>query len=146
MSERLSAAGFAVLDEGFLDMPEYALDPQSLLMETTWVCSWFARVLERANSLKDHAGVHGGRPSVFVADRSPFSAVCYGNKGHLLEPVIREHIEEVRGRGHGRGGEGGGGGECMCGSVVRQWAGASGAAAVPLSNMFLCTRFDTQHF
>jgi hypothetical protein len=34
-------AGFWVLDEAFLDMPSYALHPQSLLMETTWVCSWY---------------------------------------------------------------------------------------------------------
>lgn len=36
-----SEAGFWTLDEAFLDMPEYALHPQSLLMETSWVCSWW---------------------------------------------------------------------------------------------------------
>ena len=32
---------------------------------------------------------------IFIADRSPFSAVLYGSNGHLLEPVIREHLREV---------------------------------------------------
>ncbi len=32
---------------------------------------------------------------IFIADRSPFSAVFYGSNGHLLEPVIREHLREV---------------------------------------------------
>ena len=34
-------------------------------------------------------------PQIFIADRSPFSAVLYGANGHLLEPVIREHLNEV---------------------------------------------------
>lgn len=76
-----------------MDMPAYALHPQSLLMETTWVCSWFERLLEKASTLDSDER----RRAVFVADRSPFSAVFYSRrKGHLLEPLIREHIEEVR--------------------------------------------------
>jgi hypothetical protein len=42
--QRFRDAGYAVLDEAFLDMPPcpYALHPQSLLMETSWVVtvSW----------------------------------------------------------------------------------------------------------
>ena len=36
------------------------------------------------------------RRQVIIADRSPFSAVFYGNCGHLLEPIIREQIKEIR--------------------------------------------------
>ena len=45
-------ADFWVLDEGFMDMPDYALHPQSLLMETTWVCQWFTRLLKKMSELK----------------------------------------------------------------------------------------------
>ena len=80
-------------DEGFMNMPDYALHPQSLLMETSWVCSWFTRLL------KHNAGVEEGAPprAVFV-DRSPFSAVFYASNatGSLLTPVIRQHIVEMR--------------------------------------------------
>jgi hypothetical protein len=33
---------------------------------------------------------------VLIADRSPYSAVFYSHNGHLLEPVIREHIKELK--------------------------------------------------
>ena len=32
---------------------------------------------------------------IFIADRSPFSAVYYAAHGHLLEPLIREQMKEV---------------------------------------------------
>jgi hypothetical protein len=47
---------FWVLDEGFMDMPEYALHPQSLLMETSWVVNWFMRLLKHASEIKDKDG------------------------------------------------------------------------------------------
>ena len=74
-------------------MPDYALHPQSLLMETSWVCSWFTRLL------KHNAGVaEDAPPRVVFVDRSPFSAVFYAsnNTGSLLTPVIQEHIKEMR--------------------------------------------------
>jgi len=76
-----------------MNMPDYALHPQSLLMETSWVCSWFTRLL------KHNAGVaEGAPPRVVFVDRSPFSAVFYAsnNTGGLLTPVIQEHIKEMR--------------------------------------------------
>jgi len=84
-------AGYRVLDEAFLDMPKYALHPQSLLMETKWVVSWFERILRLASEdrSKDQPD------EVFIADRSPFSAVFYAANGHLLEPLIREQMKEV---------------------------------------------------
>lgn len=83
-----AAAGYPVLNEAFLDLPPAGLHPQSLLMETAWVCDWFRRVLALATRPE-------GAPSLVVVDRSPFSAVLYGHKGELLESVIRAHIEEV---------------------------------------------------
>jgi len=44
LCRRFEETGFDVLDEAFLDMPEYMLHPQSLLMETTWVCAWYVYV------------------------------------------------------------------------------------------------------
>ncbi|RLN87978.1 hypothetical protein BBJ28_00025007 [Nothophytophthora sp. Chile5] len=89
LCEEFEAQGYNVLDEAFMDMPSYALHPQSLLMETSWVCSWFERVLRLA------ARVPRGRQQVFIADRSPFSAVLYSAHGQLLAPVIREQMREV---------------------------------------------------
>lgn len=82
-------AGFGTLDEAFLDMPEYALHPQSLLMETSWVCAWFERVLKKASE-------GDTKNEIYIADRSPFSAVFYASKGHLLKEVIAAQLEEVR--------------------------------------------------
>lgn len=81
-------AGHVVLDEGFLDMPNTVLHPQSLLMESTWVCSWFRRLVDVA--LKSNK-------LALIADRSPLSAVFYAlRNGQVLEPMIRACIEEVR--------------------------------------------------
>ncbi|KAL0589942.1 hypothetical protein ABG067_001908 [Albugo candida] len=89
----MRARGYPVLDEAFLDMPSYSLDPQSLLMETYWVCNWFQSILRLENRLclasarKNH--------TVFV-DRSPYSAVFYARKGHLLQPLIQEQMQEIQ--------------------------------------------------
>ncbi|RLN52887.1 hypothetical protein BBJ29_005331 [Phytophthora kernoviae] len=40
-------------------------------METSWVCSWFERVLRLADRVKP------GRKQVFIADRSPFRVQFY---------------------------------------------------------------------
>lgn len=77
-----------------MDMPSYALHPQSLLMETAWVCSWFERVLRLASRVRKEKEPEN-RKQVYIADRSPFSAVLYASHGHLLEPVIREQMREV---------------------------------------------------
>ncbi|KAA0153275.1 hypothetical protein FNF27_01177 [Cafeteria roenbergensis] len=85
-------SGFTVLDEAFMDMPAYALHPQSLLMETMWATQWFRHVLEKASKLAPEERSR----AVFVADRSPFSAVFYSRRdGALLEPVIRSQIGEI---------------------------------------------------
>ena len=80
-----------------MDMPAYALHPQSLLMETTWVCQWFTRLLKKMSENKAAGGGLPGMEQVFIADRSPFSACFYSRRaGELLDPVIREQIKEVR--------------------------------------------------
>ena len=74
-----------MLDEAFFDMPKFALHPQSLVMETLWVTHWIQRLLRKQAEI----GTANGKDAIFVADRSPYSAVFYAkNNGSLLEPVI----------------------------------------------------------
>ncbi|TMW65416.1 hypothetical protein Poli38472_008058 [Pythium oligandrum] len=94
LCEEFEARGYRVLDEAFMDVPSYALHPQTLLMETSWVCSWFERVLRLASRVRLDKTMQN-RPHVYIADRSPFSAVFYARTGRLLEPVIRAQQEEV---------------------------------------------------
>ncbi|GMI35404.1 hypothetical protein TeGR_g11941, partial [Tetraparma gracilis] len=102
LTQQFESAGFKTLDEAFLTMPSAKIGPQSLLMETQWVCSWFLRLLNLVDDKqKEGDKATAGLDEVYVCDRSPFSAVCYSNRGgvssgHLLEEVIREHIREVR--------------------------------------------------
>ncbi|GMH53985.1 hypothetical protein TrST_g11913 [Triparma strigata] len=86
--------GYKTLDEAFLDMPHVpAMSPQTMLMESVWIGNWFIRLLNLADK-QGEEGVSG--EEIFIADRSPFSAVCYaGSRGPLLEPVIRAQMEEV---------------------------------------------------
>lgn len=93
--EKFEKAGYDILDEAFLDIADYSLHPQSLLMETTWVCAWFERVLKLSQKRKQQN--IGTQPEqILITDRSPFSAVFYANHGHLLEAIIRQHIKEVQ--------------------------------------------------
>ncbi|RHY69548.1 hypothetical protein DYB37_003877 [Aphanomyces astaci] len=88
LCNEFAANGFRILDENFLDMPAHSLHPQSLFMETKWVCSWFDRVLQLSHKPNTQR-------QVFFADRSPFSAVFYAAHGKLLEPLIRAQMDEV---------------------------------------------------
>ena len=90
--EEFAKTGFETLDEAFLDMPSYAnLHPQSVLMETNWICAWFQRILQEASKTT------GGR-RVVIVDRSPLSAVFYtrNGQGKLLAPIIDAQIQELR--------------------------------------------------
>lgn len=75
-------------------MPSYGLHPQSLVMETSWICSWFERILKFAKEYEKSGGSHEN--IVFIADRSPFSAVLYCNYGNLLKPIIEQQLKEVK--------------------------------------------------
>ena len=79
------------MDEAFLDMPSYcSLHPQSLLMETNWICGWFQRILQEAHGADEK--------KVLIVDRSPLSAVFYtrSKQGKLLAPLIAAQIKELR--------------------------------------------------
>lgn len=92
LCKTFSDNGYEILDEAFLDMPEFSLHPQSLIMETLWICKWFKRLLEKQVTLKTSAD----SPTIFIADRSPFSAVFYSeHKGDLLDPLIQSMIEDL---------------------------------------------------
>lgn len=81
LCSRFRRNGFAVQDEAFLDMPDYMLHPQSLLMETTWVCSWFEQLLRRKAAMdkksqqeQEGAGTpshEGGEGSVATGNTGP---------------------------------------------------------------------------
>lgn len=75
-------------DENYVTMPDSALHPQSLTCEITWVVAWFKRILQ----------VHSQNPNLdtlFISDRSPFSAVFYAKNGALLLPIIQHQIKEL---------------------------------------------------
>jgi deoxyadenosine/deoxycytidine kinase len=87
-----------------MTMPNKLLHPQSLLMETTWVCQWFQRLIDSVAVTGGRTTTEGGgAPAsspppcpVVIADRSPFSAMFYARRGGaLLEPSIRTFVEEV---------------------------------------------------
>jgi len=87
-------AGFPVLDEAFLDMHAFALHPQTLTMETIWVAHWIQRLLQRQQDTECSAP--GLRDQIYIADRSPYSAVFYAkNRGELLHPLIEQMIKEL---------------------------------------------------
>eukprot|EP00163_Fabomonas_tropica_P015069 TRINITY_DN2747_c0_g1_i2.p2 TRINITY_DN2747_c0_g1~~TRINITY_DN2747_c0_g1_i2.p2 ORF type:complete len:168 (+),score=35.10 TRINITY_DN2747_c0_g1_i2:187-690(+) len=89
--------GFKVLDEAFVDMEDLALHPQTLLMETQWLSHWFERLLRRNIELKETANLTGdSRETIYIADRSPYSAEFYAKSGgSLLGPVIKAQLKEL---------------------------------------------------
>ena len=83
----LKEQGYHVLYENFLDMPKYGLKPQCFTIEIIWVTKWIERLL----ALKDIVP----EDTVFYADRSPFSVLFYAPRGHILEPMLNELIEDL---------------------------------------------------
>jgi thymidylate kinase len=80
--------GYQVLDEAFIDMPSTCLHPQTITMETVWLANWMTRLLRIKDS--DDAS------EVYIADRSPYSAVYYAPHGELLRPIIDAQVAELR--------------------------------------------------
>lgn len=74
--------GGQVIDEGFLDMPQLGLGPQTHTMEIIWVAEWLKRVLSLP-------------PGVYFADRGLYSAVLYATHGRDLQQSIKHMIDEV---------------------------------------------------
>jgi thymidylate kinase len=88
----LKSSGNDVIDEGFLDMPKFALNPQSFTMELLWVAKWIERILSiRENNIESS----GQDRKLIYADRSPFSALFYAPNGDLMREVIKKAIENM---------------------------------------------------
>lgn len=91
--QQFSDHGFKVVDEHFLNMESYSLHPQTLTMEHMWVAHWMQRLLQMHH---DQQRSGASKHSVFIADRSPYSAVFYSKRGgHFLEPLIQEMLREL---------------------------------------------------
>jgi thymidylate kinase len=82
----LKDRGYNILDEGFLDMPTFDLNPQSFTMELIWVSRWIERALELKKS----------SPAVYFADRSPYSALLYAENGLLMKPIIQQMLRDLK--------------------------------------------------
>ncbi|KAJ6240334.1 deoxynucleoside kinase [Anaeramoeba flamelloides] len=95
LASQCEEAGIKILDEAFLDLPKYALHPQTLTMELQWVSNWFQRILKKCYDMQQNRNEEDAIP-LFIADRSPFSAVYYASNGEVLEPVIRKMIQELK--------------------------------------------------
>lgn len=93
--EEIKNRGLSVLDEGFLNMPEFALSPQSHTMEFIWISQWITRALElRKNNIDNDNSA-----TIYYADRSPFSALLYASRGSLLESSLKYMIAELAAAG-----------------------------------------------
>mmetsp|Transcript_43048 Transcript_43048/g.111465 ORF Transcript_43048/g.111465 Transcript_43048/m.111465 type:complete len:188 (-) Transcript_43048:1736-2299(-) len=75
-------------------MPQSSLHPQSLTCEMTWTSNWFQRLLKFHQEGRERERENDQQ--IYIADRSPYSAVFYAHHGHLLGPVIDEQINELR--------------------------------------------------
>ena len=69
-------------------------------MESIWTSMWFERLLQKQTAIEaeDKSGPETvSKEKIFVADRSPYSAVLYarGGYGSLLEPLIRRQTKEL---------------------------------------------------
>ena len=90
---------FNILDEGFLDMPSFSLHPQTLLMESIWLSRWYERLLKMEQELREASLARGEAPkeTIFIADRSPYSAEFYAKSGNaILGPLIKEQLKSLR--------------------------------------------------
>ncbi len=82
-----------MLDEAFVDMPQFSLHPQTLVMENLWVAKWIERCLQKQKEVRQRDGTD---QTIFFADRSPYSAIFYGGPdGKLLEPLIQAQLKQL---------------------------------------------------
>lgn len=93
----LKSRGCNILDEGFLDMPDFDLPAQSFTVELLWVARWVERVLAIARNCA--GGSADAPPLVYFADRSPYSAMLYAPNGVLFKPVIYEMMRDLAAAG-----------------------------------------------
>ena len=78
VAEAFAAAGVACMDEGFMDQPVSLLHPQSLLSETSWVVSWFQRLMDHVMAARKAATASA------AAAASSTSTSPYGSAGPLV--------------------------------------------------------------
>lgn len=104
--ETIKKLGHPVLDENFIGMPQLGLRPQSFTMELIWICKWFERALRLKNMLAEGGAtlvdtssadspVLPRAPTVYFADRSPYSAILYAEWGLLLKPIIAQNLVDL---------------------------------------------------
>lgn len=85
--ESLESLGKNILDEGFLDMPDFNIPMSSMTYELIWVARWIERILELRKT--DPNGV-------YYADRSPYSALIYAENGVLMKPIIHQMLRDLK--------------------------------------------------
>lgn len=78
----LKSRGAHTLSEGFLDMPNFGIGPQTHTMEIIWVAKWLEKVLALA-------------PGVYFADRGLYSAVLYADRGRDMQLSLKHIHDEL---------------------------------------------------
>jgi len=81
----LQKMGFPVLDEGFIDMPNFSLHPQTFTMESIWVSNWIQRVLQVPQTSRRASfqiPFESNREFVFILSRF---ALCFGSRAQRQE-------------------------------------------------------------
>ena len=85
----LANMGFNILNEEFLELPEYGLGPNSMIKKFNWVNNMFDKILafnEQRDKTKDE---------ILIVDRSPYSTFVYLDMSylpikHLCDTMIYE--------------------------------------------------------
>lgn len=77
--------GYTCLDESFLELPDYGLNPISLIKSTIWYTNWLQKVLQIKPKGND----------IIISDRSPFTALFYPKNGMLLRGIIKDNLKEL---------------------------------------------------
>ena len=80
--QEIASRGGNVIDEGFLDMPQLGLGPQTHTMEMVWVAKWVEKVLALP-------------PGVYFADRGLYSAVLYAMNGRDMQLSLLHIHDEI---------------------------------------------------
>ena len=89
VAKKFRDCGYTTIDESFLDQGECSMHAQSLTMESKWVTKWFDNILAiNADTQMTDA--------IYIADRSPYSAMFYAEGGEVLKPLIDSIKKELQ--------------------------------------------------
>ena len=80
------------MDEGFLEVEEGDIHPQSLIMEFRWVSEWFKRAIQLSKK-------ESNKDKIFIADRSPCSAIHYSKDGWCMRECIGLQLKALSEKG-----------------------------------------------